>query len=67
MSIIRKDVSIRDQIKSKKLKIQRMLPQESHPYQILITKADFISVTWLLPSTAAKPLISIAIFMPRTD
>ena len=45
MSIIRKDVSIRDQMKSEKLKIQRMLPQESHPYHKLITKAGFTSVT----------------------
>ena len=35
-----------------------MFPWESHPYQILVTKADFISVTWLPPTTAAKILIA---------
>ena len=41
MSLIRKDVSIRNQIKLKKLKIQRMLPQELHPYQILYYQSKF--------------------------
>ena len=45
MPVIRKDVSTRDQMKTKNVKIQRMSPQESHPYQMLITKAGFTSVT----------------------
>ena len=32
-------------MKLKKLKIQGMLLYESHPYQILITKAGLINVT----------------------
>ena len=67
MPIIKKDVSIRDQTKSKKLKIQRMFPWESHPYQILVTKAGFISATWLPPTTAAKILITVPILIPNTD
>ena len=67
MSVIRKDVSKKDQMKFKKLKIQGMLLLESHSYQILITKPGFISVTKLSPSTGAKVLIPIAILIRNND